>query len=110
MKHSEIIFSIQLDDNAIPERIQWDASDSGMSGKRDCGATMLALWDPNDRTTLRIDLWTKEMPVDDMKRFFYESMKSMADTYQRATEDKENAEMMRKFSDRFAEKTGLFQK
>ena len=110
MKQSEIKFTITLDENKVPEKIQWEAADSGISGKKDCGATMLAIWDSNEHTTLRIDLWTKDMPVDDMKRFFYESMMSMADTYQRATEDTANAEEMRKFSESFAKKSELFKK
>ena len=108
MKESEIKFTINLDENNIPEKIQWEATDSGIIGKKNCGAMLLAVWDPQELTTMRIDLWTKEMPVDDMKRFFYETMMSMADTYQRATEDHLNAEEIRKFSQSFAKKMELF--
>ena len=89
-------------------KIQWEAPGSGVSGKKNCGATMLSVWDSVENTTMRIDLWTKEMPVDEMKRFFYETMMSMADTYLRATNDKENADEMRKFSESFAKKAELF--
>ena len=51
---------------------------------------MMSIWDPKENTSLRIDLWTKEMLVDDMKRFFYENFMTMADTYQRATNDEVN--------------------
>src|SRR5438105_1367573 len=108
MKQSEIKFTVTLDENKIPETIEWEASDSGISGKKNCGATLLAVWDSGENTTLRIDLWTKEMPVDKMKRFFYETLMSMADTYLRATADKTNAEEMRKFSESFARKADLF--
>jgi|SRR6185369_5519849 len=108
MKTSEIKFTIALDENKIPEKIQWEASDSGIVGKKNCGAMLLAVWDPKELTTMRIDLWTKDMPVDDMKRFFYETLMSMADTYLRATDDKLNAEEMRKFSQSFAKKMELF--
>ncbi len=110
MKQSEIKFTVTLDENKIPEQIQWEASDSGISGRKECGATMLAIWDPKENTTLRIDLWTKDMPIDDMKRFFYENLMSMADTYQRATEDTANADELRKFSESFAKKIELFRK
>ncbi len=109
-KQSEIKFTVTLDEDKVPEQIQWEATDSGVAGKKECGATMLAIWDSTEHTTLRIDLWTKDMPIDDMKRFFYESMMSMADTYQRATEDTANAEEMRKFSESFAKKSDLFRK
>jgi len=59
---------------------------------------------------MRIDLWTKEMLIDDMKRFFYENLMTMADTYQRATNDTENADELRKFSEHFAKRTDLFKK
>jgi len=106
MKQSEIKFTVSMDVEQVPEVIEWEATDSGMDGKRPCKATLLSLWDPKDNTTLRIDLWTKEMPVDDMKRFFYENFASMADTYVRATNDEEGARSIRKFADEFALSTG----
>ena len=110
MKTSEIKFTVSVDEQKIPQSIQWEATDSGIEGKRDCKATMLTVWDGKDNTTLRIDLWTKDMLVDDMKRFFYESFMSMAEAYQRATEDAPNAEEIRKFSESFAAKAGLYKK
>ena len=107
MKQSEIKFTVSMDVEQVPEVIEWEATDSGMDGKRPCKATLLSLWDPKDNTTLRIDLWTKEMPVYDMKRFFYENFASMADTYVRATNDEEGARSIRKFADEFALSTGL---
>ena len=108
MKTSEIKFTVTLDDNKIPESIQWEATDSGIEGKRDCKATMLTVWDGQDNTSLRIDLWTKEMLVDDMKRFFYENIMTMAETYQRATNDPHMAREMKKFGEQFAKETELF--
>ena len=107
MKTSEIRFTVTVDDAHIPEVIEWEATESGLPGKRPCKATLLSLWDPNDNTTLRIDLWTKEMPVEDMKRFFFENFSSMADTYHRATDDSEGAALIRRFSDEFAKATGV---
>jgi gliding motility-associated protein GldC len=110
MKNSEIKFTIGLDNNNVPEKINWEATDSGIEGNKECKSIMVSVWDAADNTTMRIDLWTKEMLIDDMKRFFYENMMSMADTYQRATNDAENADEMRKFADSFAKKTDLFKK
>jgi gliding motility-associated protein GldC len=102
---SEIKFKIKLDGEKIPESITWSASDSGIDGVKQCHATMMSIWDPKENTTLRIDLWTKDMLVDDMKRFFYENFLSMADTYMRATNDEESATEIRKFADVFGKKT-----
>jgi len=102
--NSEIKFNIRLDEDKIPETITWSASDSGIEGVKPCRATMLTIWDSKENTTLRIDLWTKEMLVDDMKRFFYENFMSMADTYQRATNDSESANEIKKFAEAFGKK------
>lgn len=110
MKTSEIRLTVTVDDKHIPEEINWEASESGMSGKRPCKATLLSIWDPGEQTTMRIDLWTKDMPVDDMKRFFFENFASMADTYLRATDDAEGANSIRRFSDEFARAAGLMGK
>ena len=105
MSESEIKFKIKLDDQKIPESISWSASDSGVEGVKPCRATMMCIWDPSENTTLRIDLWTKEMLVDDMKRFFYENFLSMADTYMRATNDEICAKDIRSFAEEFRKKT-----
>ena len=108
MKTSEIKFTIGLDNNQVPETINWEATESGIDGVKPCKSIMVSVWDAKEDATMRIDLWTKEMLVDDMKRFFYENLMSMADTYQRATNDTENAEELRKFSEHFAKKAQLF--
>ena len=110
MKTSEIKFTVTLDENKLPETIQWEADDSGIEGKKDCKATMLTVWDSKDNTTLRIDLWTKEMMVDDMKRFFYENLVTMADTYLRATNDAHTSKQMKKFAEEFAKEAEVFNK
>jgi gliding motility-associated protein GldC len=108
MKTSEIKFTVNLDENKVPETIQWEATDSGMDGKRDCKATMLTVWDGKENTTLRIDLWTKDMLIDDMKRFFYENLMTMAESYQRATNDSRVSKEMKKYAEQFAKETELF--
>ena len=108
MKQSEIKFHVTLDEEKIPQSITWEATDSGVEGTKPCKATMLTVWDAQENTTLRIDLWTKDMLVDDMKRFFYETLVTMADTYQRATQDADLAGEMKKFAEDFGKKSELF--
>lgn len=102
---SQINFQVELDEERIPKDISWEATDSGMNGLKPCNAVMMSIWDPKDNTTLRIDLWTKDMLVDDMKRFFYENFVTMADTYIRATNDTENAGKIKKFAEDFLKST-----
>lgn len=106
---SEIKFLIDLDENRVPEKLQWSAEDGGVN-QQEAKAIMLSIWDSKAQETLRIDLWTKEMPVDEMKKFFHQTLVAMTDTFERATEDEKMAATMRDFCDYFAEKMDLVDK
>lgn len=101
-KTSEIKFSVTLDENQIPEKIDWHATDAGMDEKLDSKAIIISVFDSESDDTLRMDLWTKEMRVDEMKRFFHQTLISMADTFQRATSEDKMAADMREFAQHFA--------
>lgn len=103
-KKSEINFIVSLDENHVPEEIKWTASDSGEEGVKNAKAMIISLWDAKENNTLRIDLWTKDMMLDEMKHFFYQSIITMSDTYERATNDKEVAAEMREFGKKIGEK------
>jgi len=106
---SEIALHIDLDENKLPEKILWDAPDGGVSNEP-ASAFMLSVWDERTQDTLRIDLWTKEMRVDDMKKFYHQTLLSMADSLDRATNEKEMALDMKDFARYFAEKLELIDK
>jgi gliding motility-associated protein GldC len=91
MKHSEINFKIQLDDNSIPEQISWSATDNPNEGIEETKAILVATWDPYHKGTLTLPLWTKDMEVLDMKRFFIEIMGTVGDAALQATGDSEFA-------------------
>jgi gliding motility-associated protein GldC len=100
---SEIKIVVELDENRVPEKLTWSAQDGGVVNQ-DSKALMLSVWDSKPQESMRIDLWTKEMPVDEMKVFFHQTLVSMSDTFERATGDKKMAESMKDFCDYFAEK------
>lgn len=108
MKKSEIKFTVTLDENKMPVQIDWSASDADMASTSK--AIMLSVWDAKERNTLRIDLWTKDMMVDEMKQFYHQSLLSMADTLERATGEKEAAKAMRNFAQDFGERMKLVMK
>lgn len=108
MKKSEIKFTVTLDENKLPVHIDWSASDASVASTSK--AIMLSVWDAQERNTLRIDLWTKEMMVDEMKQFYHQSLLSMADTFERATGEKEAAKAMRNFAQDFGERMKLVMK
>jgi gliding motility-associated protein GldC len=67
----------------------------------------IALFDKKDQTTMRIDLWTKDMMVEEMQQFFFEMYMSMADTYLNATNDKPTSENMRAFAKQFGKEVSV---
>ncbi|UOK42726.1 MULTISPECIES: gliding motility protein GldC [Flavobacterium] len=103
---SEIKLTVELDENRVPEKIKWTAQDGGVN-EEEAKAMLLSIWDSKVQETLRIDLWTKDMPVDEMKIFFHQTLVAMADTFHRATEDEKMTATMRDFCDYFAEKLEL---
>jgi gliding motility-associated protein GldC len=109
-KISEIKLTVHLDDNRVPEKIEWEASDSGSPGFKEAKSFMLSIWDKKESATLGIDLWTKEMLLDDMNIHFHQIFLKLADTYKRATKNNEVAEMINKFSMEFAKKLELDKK
>ena len=107
MKTSEINFAVTLDDNRHPEKITWKADDSGLQGEKECKALLLSVWDSSEACTLRIDLWTKQMMVEEMQHLVYETIRSLGETYQRATNDDKTAEELKQFAARFGKMAGV---
>lgn len=108
MKQSEIKFTVTLDEKNMPQKIDWSASDGGVLSSSK--AIMLSVWDTEEKNTLRIDLWTQEMMVDEMKQFYHQTLLSMADTLERSTGEKEAAKAMRNFAQEFGERMKLVMK
>lgn len=106
---SEIKINIELDENRIPEQLRWTAKDGGVEDE-ETKAMLLSVWDSKKKESLRIDLWTKDMPVDEMKIFFHQTLMAMSDTFYRATQDDKMSATMKDFCDYFAEKLELKQK
>ncbi|MDT3405638.1 gliding motility protein GldC [Mucilaginibacter terrae] len=104
MKRAEIKLIVDLDDNNVPEKITWESTDSENKDAVPVKSFMLALWDHNYKNTMRIDLWTKDMPVDEMKKFFFETLQTMGDSFLRATGEKNIVEDLRDYCAHFAEK------
>ena len=100
---SKIELNVELDANRVPEKLFWTAQDGGITNE-EAKAMMLSVWDSKTQETLRIDLWTKDMPVDEMKVFFHQTLVAMSDTFNRATQDEKMTATMKDFCDYFAEK------
>ena len=104
MHESTIRINVQLDADKVPELISWSATDSSADMSQKAKAMMLAFWDGHEKSALRIDLWTKDMMVDEMADFFYQTFMTMAETYHRATQDQVLTNDMKQFAKNFYNK------
>ena len=95
MKQSDILINVHLDDDNVPEALAWSATDTG-DEKRPAKAINISIWDPETRETLKMDLWCKDMPVDEMKMFYVDMLGSMSETMSHATGDQKLAGIMKK--------------
>ena len=108
-KTSEISIQVDLNENNLPVEMTWNAEDSNIRDSI-ASAFFLSLWDPKQKNTMKIDLWTKDMSVEEMKQFFHQSLLSMADTFEKATGENLICEDLRDFCYLFAEKMKLLPK
>lgn len=101
-KKSKIEINVSLNENNVPLAIDWSAEDVGEESK--AKAMLISLWDEKEQNTMKIDLWTKDMMVDEMKQFFHQTLLTMADSFERATGEQQICEDMRDFCHYFAER------
>ena len=103
MKKSTIQFTVELDDQNVPERITWEASDKPEDQSPETKSISLAIWDHEAKNTLRIDLWSKDMPVHEMKRFYIDCIGGLAQSVLQATGDEKMSEEMSALCDRLVQ-------
>ena len=108
-KDTHIKIDVQLDENKIPEKIVWSAPDGGVN-EEEAQALLMSLWDGKNQETLRMDLWVKEMPVDQMNVFFHQTLVSLSQSYMKATNNEKMNDAFNQFCDYFAEKLELKKK
>jgi len=101
---STITIDVELDKDKVPQHISWKASDSTADASQPSKAMMLSFWDGADKAAMRIDLWTKDMMVDEMADFYYQTFMTMADTFNRATKNAELVKDMKDFAGNFYKK------
>jgi gliding motility-associated protein GldC len=104
MHKSYITVEVTLDEQKVPAHIQWAASNSTAEDGQPAKAMIMGFWDGADKSALRIDLWTKEMMVDEMADFYYQHMLGMADSFQRSTGNAGLTNDLKVFAKAFYEK------
>lgn len=103
IKTSEIKINVGLNENNVPVRMLWNATDGNVENA-EAKAMLLSMWDPTQKNTLKIDLWTDEMSIEEMKQFFHQTLVTMADTFEKATGETKITEDLRDYCYHFAEK------
>lgn len=102
----KIIIEVNTDENKIPKKIKWTATDTDIKNQ-EAKAMILSLWDKESSNAMRMDLWTGEMMVDEMKIFFYQTLMTMADNFQKATGEEAIVEDLRDYCAHFVDKMKL---
>lgn len=103
MKKSTINFIVHLDKQNVPEKIFWDATEKPDPGLTETKSISIALWDHKEKNTLRIDLWSKDMPVDEMKRFYIDCIGGIAQSILSSTGDETMANETNALCERLVE-------
>ncbi|PKR80563.1 gliding motility protein GldC [Brumimicrobium salinarum] len=105
-KTSEISIKVGTNENNVPVRMKWSAQDGNIENA-EASSMFLSVWDPKEKNTMKIDLWTKELSIEEMKQFFHQTLVTMADTFERATGEKNISEDLRDYCYHFAEKMDI---
>ena len=106
VKTSEIQIKVGLNENNLPIGMKWSAADGNVEAAP-AKAMLLSLWDPRDNNTMKIDLWTKEMSIEEMKQFFHQTLLTMADSFEKATGESLISEDLRDYCYHFADKMNI---
>ncbi|MEC9209481.1 MAG: gliding motility protein GldC [Bacteroidota bacterium] len=99
-------FKVELDENHLPVNIEMNASDVA-ANEDDIKALMISAWAAQTKETLRIDLWTKDMPINEMFIMYYQTMMGMATTLEKSTGHDKLAGALRDYCKFFAEQTKI---
>lgn len=108
-KQSKIEINVGLNANNLPLEMHWSANDGSIENAP-AKAMFLSLWNPEDNNTMKIDLWTKDMSVEEMKQFFHQTLLTMADTFEKATGENLICEDLRDYCFHFADKMEIMPK
>ena len=107
MKKTKINIEVDLDETNHPVAMEWSATDSGMDDAKPCKGIMVSLWDGEEQCTYRIDLWNKGMMVEEMQHMMYETIRGMAETYEKATGDDDITSQINEFAEKFGKASGV---
>ena len=106
VKKSKVTIDIGLNENNLPVQMKWTAPDGSVQDAP-AKAMLLSLWDGEQNNTMKIDLWTKDMSVEEMKQFFHQTLLTLSDSFEKATGEQKICEDLRDFCYHFADKMNI---
>jgi len=106
MTKSTLTFDLELDENNVPTKIVMNSSDK-QAENINLKSVMIAGWDEKTKETLRVDLWTKDMMVDEMFVMYHQTLMSMASTLEKSTGHDKLAGALKDYCEFFAEQTKI---
>ncbi len=104
-KKSEIHITVELNENNLPVKMNWTSSQNNESGE--CKSIFLAMWDAKEQASLHLNLWTKDMNVEEMRQFIHQNLLNQSDTLKKATGDEALAATLYDYSHEYAIKSGI---
>lgn len=99
-------FEVELDENNLPNSIKM-LKEKASNSSIDLKALMIAGWDAKRKETLRVDIWTKDMPVNDMFIMYHQNMMGMATSLEKSTGQNKLADALRDYCEFFAKETKI---
>ncbi len=110
MEESKINIRVALDENKHPDKIIWEADNQGEKVTQEAKAMLLSFFDRNSLETMKIDLWTNDMQINEMDRFVFHTMRAIGETYFKATKNNQLANDFQRFVHYFGEQTDIIPK
>ncbi|MFL2571249.1 MAG: gliding motility protein GldC [Parvicellaceae bacterium] len=107
---SNLNIVFDLDENQVPEKISWESINSDEKVQHEAKAAFLSFWDKKDDNAMSLNLWTKDISIEEMSKFYFQTFITMADNFEKATNEDQIALAMRDFADFFGEKMGIIPK
>ena len=105
-KKERLTVDVSMDDNLVPETIEWNSSQENKNSEK-ASAALIYFWNAEKNETYNLDLWTKEMSIEEMNKMIFQTLMTLANTYERATNEDQLANAMRDFSQFFGERTEI---
>ncbi|MAP01516.1 MAG: gliding motility protein GldC [Flavobacteriales bacterium] len=107
---SNLNIVFDLDENQIPEKISWESINGSEKVTHEAKAAFLSFWDKSDNNAMSLNLWTKDISIEEMSKFYFQTFITMADNFEKSTSEDQLALAIRDFADFFGEKMGIIPK